>query len=142
MFTSISDSQRFLESYQGMHKTAFFIFLLWYPAASRHFPCLRQHIFLLFHYTRLLGSYQGQSADSGPSRTLGQLPHNPFLGQSSIGIGDLDAGGRISFQHGGQHRAAGTGKGVQDTPTRLGDLHHIPHEQNRDKQRCTRTPCC
>ena len=37
---------------------------------------------MLFHYTRPLGTYQGQSADSGPSRTPGQFPCDPFLGQS------------------------------------------------------------
>ena len=46
-------------------------------------------------------------------------------------VGDLNAGSGVALQHSSQHRAAGTGKGVQNTATRLGDLHDVTHELQR-----------
>src|SRR5699024_9027437 len=73
-------------------------------------------------------THQGQSADRTPSHTLSQFPLNPFLGQGGVGIRNLNAGGGVALQHSGQYRAAGTGEGVQNTPSLLRDLYHIPHE--------------
>ena len=56
---------------------------------------------------------------------------NPLPGQLGIGIGHLNTGGGVAFQHGRQHRCPGTGKGVQDTATRLRDLHDVLHELQR-----------
>ena len=56
---------------------------------------------------------------------------DPLPGQLGIGIGHLNAGGGVTFQHSRQHRCPGTGKGVQDMAARLCDLHDVLHELQR-----------
>ena len=62
---------------------------------------------------------------------LAKCSYDPLPGESGVLVGDLNAGGGVALQNGGQDRGAAAGEGVQDMATRLGDLYHIPHKLER-----------